>query len=126
MFTSQPLSLPVLAMREGALGADERGSLENALARIGESDGGRQILAELGVDALRPIASGSGRFDREALVRIPLMRRKAMEIALPSIPPPSSEGAPSLKPLDVAFALAIELPEIPPATKLLGDKPKDP
>jgi ABC-type phosphate/phosphonate transport system substrate-binding protein len=126
VFTSQPLSLPVLAVRAGAYGSGESESLEKALEGIGGTDEGRKILKELGVDALRPVASGSGRFDREALLRIPSLQKKAMEIALPSIPPESSEGAPSLAAGDVTFALAIELPEIPPVTRLPGQKKVEP
>jgi ABC-type phosphate/phosphonate transport system substrate-binding protein len=118
VFASPPLSLPVLSIRGGAIPSEERTSLETALMRIGESASGRKILEELGVDALRPIAKGSGRLDREALLRMPSVERKAMEIALPSMPQVVSEGAPSLRPMDVTFALAIELPEIPPATEI--------
>ncbi len=126
LFTSPPLSLPVIALRSQALGAEERAALDRAMASIGENVEGRKVLEELGLDGLRPIENGGGRFDREALLRIPSVQKKTMEIALPSSVPAPSAGPSELTPADVTFSLALELPEIAPATELssVGKTPR--
>lgn len=118
LFTSPPLSLPVLALRSDALDAKQKTALDTALRRIDQNDQGRKLLEELGIDGLRPIASGGGPFDREALLRIPSVRKKALEIALPTTPPSAPGAAEALLPTDITFSLALELPDIPPPTEL--------
>jgi ABC-type phosphate/phosphonate transport system substrate-binding protein len=118
LFTSPPLSLPVIALRSKALGPEQRAALDRAFSGMRENAEGKKVLEELGLDGLRPIADGGGRFDREALLRIPSVQSKTMEIALPSSPPAASAGSSELSPKDVTFSLALELPEIAPATEL--------
>ena len=118
VYRSPSLSLPVLALRADALSAEQQSAFYDALARIGENNDGPHLLEDLGVDGLRPIASG----DREVLLRLPTSERKVMEIALPAssdvplapFPPPSPE--------DVTFGLTLELPEFPSAQARIRGK----
>ncbi len=92
VFTSDELSLPVLAQR--GLSAEQSKAVAAALAGLAGAPGGREILAELGIDGFVAI---EGR-DRQALRQAPAPAAKRYELFLPAFgrialpaPPPAAD-----------------------------------
>lgn len=92
VFTSDELSLPVLAQR--GLSAEQSKAVAAALAGLAGAPGGREILAELGIDGFAAI---EGR-ERQALRQAPAPAAKRYELFLPAFgkialpaPPPAAD-----------------------------------
>jgi ABC-type phosphate/phosphonate transport system substrate-binding protein len=113
VFTSQPLSLPVLAYRAGALRADQQAALEDALESLARRPEGKKILEGLRIDGFARIRDGGGRLDRTALLSLPEPETRVPEIAtvsardlgLPPLPGPDATRMP--------FLLGFTVPELP-------------
>ncbi len=106
VFESPALSLPVLSVREPAFEPADRETLDRALEGLADDTLGRRVLADLGIQGLRPVAG-------DALAQESVRRAKTLTIA-------SAAGvtvpldAPTLPaPELLSFAVAVELPEIP-------------
>jgi len=82
VFTSAPVSLPLIAVREGALNESQQSAVRRALAEMAANAEGQKILANLGLDGLRAV----GEADRIALLRPPSSPERALDIALPTMP----------------------------------------
>ncbi len=108
VYTSPPLSLPVVALRRGALGDAARAAWDAALGGIGGSAAGRPVLAELRFDGFEAIAGES-----VASLTTSRVAAKEPEIVLPG----AGAFEPALPaPLDASqlpFDLEIELPDVP-------------
>jgi ABC-type phosphate/phosphonate transport system substrate-binding protein len=109
VYTSPPLSLPVLAVRESAFGAGRRAALDRALAALAGDSRGRRVLEELKSDGFEPLRPAEAR----AVVELPRAPRKELEIALPAAvdlglelprPPPAGE---------LPFTIVVEIPDVP-------------
>jgi ABC-type phosphate/phosphonate transport system substrate-binding protein len=113
LYTSAPISLPVLAFRTGALSATQQAALETALDGLGRRPADQKILDGLRIDGFTRIKDGSGRFDRAALLALPGDERRLPEIAtasprdfgLPALPSPQGGKVP--------FLLGFTLPDLP-------------
>ncbi len=77
VFTSAPISLPLIAIREGALNEVQQSAVRRALADMSGNAEGQRILASLGLDGLRTISEA----DRLAVLRLPSPPERALEIA---------------------------------------------
>jgi hypothetical protein len=104
--TTPAVSLPVLAVRRGALGASEREALARIARGLAQSAAGGGILSGLAIDELRPVAPGE-RLDRATLLALGEVARPDFEIALP---PAGSRPAIGKAPATVALRFVIELP----------------
>lgn len=109
VYTSPPLTLPVLAIREALFAEDQRRALERALSQLESDTQGRKVLAELkldGIDALKGTVA-------QTAVALPAPRGKSLEVALPSGVDLALE-LPALPSADqLPFTVAVELPNIP-------------
>ena len=79
VFTSAPISLPLIAIREGALNEVQQSAVRRALADMSANAEGQKILANLGLDGLRTISEA----DRLAVLRLPSPPERTLEIAIP-------------------------------------------
>ena len=106
VYESPELSLPLLSVREDAFSAADRVTLGRALEGLPEDPVGRRVLARLGIEGLDRVSAAAlaGELGRPA---------KALVIASPGATrvPLAAPGLPA--PEQVAFAVAVELPEIP-------------
>jgi ABC-type phosphate/phosphonate transport system substrate-binding protein len=119
VFTSQPLSLPVLAYRTGALRADQQAALDEALESLARRPGGKKILEGLRIDGFTRVREGSGRLDRAGLLSLPETEQREPEVATASV---RDLGLPSLPGPDatkIPFLLGFTLPDLP-ATETAG------
>lgn len=78
IYTSDELSLPVLAQR--GLSAEQSKAVAAALADLPSQPGGREILADLGIDGFVPIEAR----DRQALRQAPAPAPKRYELFAPA------------------------------------------
>lgn len=108
VYSSPPLSLPVLAFAEQRLAPERMRELERALADLGRSAAGQALLAELRSEGLAALAP----LQRIRLAGLPEAPRRALEIARPArAPAPSKPPAATAE--DAVFILSVELPEVP-------------
>jgi ABC-type phosphate/phosphonate transport system substrate-binding protein len=116
IYTSPPLSLPVLALRAGTLGSEQRAAWDTALVGMGENATGRSVLTELRLDDFEALASGTAL----ASLTSPSVRTKEPEIALPG----ADAFLPTLPaPLlaeEISFDLEVELPDVPLPDEVTG------
>jgi phosphonate ABC transporter substrate-binding protein len=110
VYTSAPLSLPVLGARRALVTP----KLEEALARVvsglSSRSEGRSILTGLRIEGLRPIADAG---DRNALAKPASRRPRTYEIALPDISAVPVPQAPAPAAKDLPFVVELEIPEVP-------------
>lgn len=92
VFTSGPVSLPLIAIREGALDEGQQSAVRRALADLTATAEGQRILANLGLHGMRAI----GEADSAALLRPPAAPERALEVTLL---PPSATGLSVLPPI---------------------------
>ena len=109
VYTSPPLSLPVLAIREPSFDTQRRAALEAVLATLGEDARGRQVLEGLKLEGFEPVRGAQAR----AIVELPRPGGKKLEIALPGTTDLGLEIAPAPPAGELSFTLAVELPDIP-------------
>ncbi len=107
VYTSPPLSQPVLAIRASAFTAEQRAALEDALRDLGSDPRGRKVFDELEVDGFESVRSAS------ALLTLPSAGGKELEIALPDGVALELDLQPLPPASELPFTLAVELPEIP-------------
>jgi ABC-type phosphate/phosphonate transport system substrate-binding protein len=113
VFTSPPISLPVIAVRTGALTAEQRNALESALESLGRHPEDKKVLEGLRADGFSRIRDGSGRWDRAQLLSISTDERRAPEVAtagpkdLGLLPLPGLEGG------KLPFVLGFTVPDLP-------------
>lgn len=113
LYTSPPLSLPVLCRRRGQLSSVEDAALMAALRATGDVPEGREALASLGFDGFELLRPAPVEESLAVLTPAPGQGQKAFEIALPEpgAVVPEAPGPPSGE--LVELILSIELPEIP-------------
>lgn len=109
VYTSPPLSMPVLAVRESAFGADRRRALDGALRGLGGDLRGEKFLAELKLEGFESLSSREAR----ALASLPPPAVKELEIALPAGGAPELDLPPRPAAAELSFTLAVELPDVP-------------
>lgn len=109
VYTSPPLSLPVLAVRDSAFDAARRAALDRALAELGRDPRGRRVLERLKLDGFEPLDEAAAR----AVAELPRSPRKELEVALPGpvelgleLDPPPPAG-------ELPFTIAVEIPDVP-------------
>ncbi len=106
VFESPELSLPVLSVREPAFEPADREALGRALEELADDARGRQALADLGIQGLRPVAGGD-------LAQESVRRAKTLAIASAAGVTVPLEAPPLPSPELLSFAVAVELPEVP-------------
>jgi ABC-type phosphate/phosphonate transport system substrate-binding protein len=109
LFTSAPVSQPVLAARRTLARFEE--PLGKRLAELPSKQEGRAILQGLHVDGFRPIADPA---ERAALSRPPARRARPLEVAVPDaslVAVLADAPAPSAR--DLPFVAALPMPDIP-------------
>jgi hypothetical protein len=108
VYTSPPLSLPVLALRRGTLTSAAKTAWDAALEGIGGKPEGRTVLTELRFEGFEAVAGQS-----VATLTASRVSAKEPEIALPA----AGAFVPALPaPLDasqIPFEVEVELPEVP-------------
>jgi hypothetical protein len=113
IFTSQPLSLPVLAYRTGALGADQQAALDDALEGLARRPEGKKILDGLRGDGFARIRDGAGRLDRAGLLTLPEAETRAPEVATAAARDLGLPPLPGPDPAKIPFLLGFTVPELP-------------
>jgi hypothetical protein len=115
LFTSPELSLPVLAIREGALTVDQRRALNQALDAIDATN--TSVMGELRMDSLRAMVPDAA--ERLMLGRLADRSPKEMDLVLP--PRTFSLDPPAPRPLleALAFSIVVPIPVVPPAAELV-------
>ena len=106
VFESPELSLPVLSVRESAFEPADREALDRALEELAGDALGRQVLAGLGIQGLRPVAGAD-------LAQASVRRAKTLAIASAAGVTVPLEAPPLPSPELLSFAVAVELPEVP-------------
>jgi ABC-type phosphate/phosphonate transport system substrate-binding protein len=110
IYTSPPLSLPVVAVRPAALSTGQLSALDAALDALASRPETEPIRAVLAIDGFRGIDGISRR--TADLLSGPSARRE-LEIAVPAGPlPPLPVELPPLPPGSVPFSVGVELPEV--------------
>jgi ABC-type phosphate/phosphonate transport system substrate-binding protein len=113
VYTSPAVSLPVLAVRPGALPPGQMAALESALDALGRAPGEKKILDGLRMDGFARVKEGAGRYDRAGLLSLPGDERRQPEVVtanardLGLAPLPGPQGG------KVPFLLGFTLPELP-------------
>jgi ABC-type phosphate/phosphonate transport system substrate-binding protein len=113
VYTSQPLSLPVLAYRAGALGADQRAALEEALDGLARRAEGKKIVDGLRIEGFARIKDGPGRLDRASLLSLPGEEARAPEVALASLREMVLPALAAPEGNKLPFLLGFTVPELP-------------
>jgi hypothetical protein len=111
LYTSSPLSLPVLAARRALVPERSEDALAKRMADLPSRPEGKSLLGGLRIDELRPIADAG---ERAALLRPAPRRARTLEIAVPelaSVPVPADAPLPAAK--DLPFVVAVPIPEVP-------------
>ena len=105
VFESPELSLPVLSVRESAFTATDREALGRALEALNQGILGRLVLADLGIDGIRPLigAALARTPERQKNLSIASSGGVTVELAPPPLPAPEQ----------LSFSVGVELPEIP-------------
>jgi len=116
LYTSPPLSLPVLAYRAGALSADQRAALEDAVDEVGRRPEGKKIVDGLRIEGFGRVKDGAGRLDRAGLLSLPGAEARAPEVAIASVRDLVLPPLPGPDAGKVPFLLGFTLPELPPAS----------
>jgi hypothetical protein len=109
VYTSPPVSLPVLSYRGGALTAAQQAAIETALVALPRAEEGKKILDGLHVEGFARVRDA----DRAGLLTVPSEERRAAEVAilavrdlvLPALPGPDAAKVP--------FLLGLTLPDLP-------------
>jgi len=109
LFTSPPLSLPLLAVREAALTADQRRSLDDAMRGLAGDPRGRKLLEALKADGFAGLSAA----EAAGVTALPSAGAKEPEIALPSAAGLTLTPAPLPAAAQLPFLLAVELPDVP-------------
>lgn len=108
LYTSPPLSLPVLAVRAAAFDPARRRALATAVDELGDDPRGRKLIEVLGLDGFESVPAAAAR----VLAELPSSGGKEMEIALPGGGAFGIEIAPPPAGL-LPFLLTVDLPEVP-------------
>jgi ABC-type phosphate/phosphonate transport system substrate-binding protein len=109
VFTSAPISLPVIAIREGALNEAQQSAVRRALADMSGNAEGQKILASLGLDGLRTISEA----DRLAVLRLPSPPERALEIAVPAMLSLAPGLLSPLKPDQLPYVVGLPIIDAP-------------
>lgn len=109
LYTSPPLSLPVLALREGALDTGQRRAFDDAMRDLPADPRGRKLLEALRADGFASLPAA----EAVRLAALPSAGGKELEIALPGAAALAVTPAPLPPATQLPFLLAVELPEIP-------------
>lgn len=109
VYTSPPLSLPVLSVRESAFDAGRRAALDRALAALGGDPRGRRVLDGLKFDGFEPLGAAEAR----AVAELPRAEKKDLEVALPGAVDLGLGLAPLPAAGELPFPIAVELPDVP-------------
>lgn len=113
VYSSPPVSLPVVSLRSGALSGIQATALEAALVSLAGAAEGKSILEGLGTSGFARVKEGSGPYDRAGLLAIPAEERRqpevavlaARDLALPALSAPESSQLP--------FLLGLTVPDLP-------------
>jgi len=110
IYTSPPVSLPVIAVRPGAFAPGQLAALASALDALASRAEAEPIRAVLAIDGFRRVDEGSRR--AADLLAASTVRRE-LEVAIPSIPlPPLPADFQPLPPGAVPFVVGVELGEV--------------
>lgn len=123
LYTSPPLSLPVLCRRRGQLSSSQDAALVTALRAISGTPNGREVLAALGFDGFEMLRLAPVRESLAALEPDSNPPRKALEIALPRAGAVTVEAPTTPLGEHLQLILSIELPEIPLTAFEPSEKP---
>jgi hypothetical protein len=128
VYTSPPVSRPVVALRSSLVSEAQRQALEEALDELDRNPENANVLAGLNIDGLRRIPEGPGPLQREGLLRRPAPKVRTPEIAIPGPLRSALDPLPGLKPDQLPFVLGVELVDPPlPSTwarESAGDGPR--
>lgn len=123
IYTSPPVSRPVIAVRPSGLTDLQRIALDRALGELGGSGPGPKIFADLNLDGVQRIEDGPGPLGRAALVSVPAARQRTLEVARPgAIAPNRMSAVPALRPDQIPFVLGIELVDRPLLLEPTGEQ----
>ena len=111
IYTSRPVSLPVLAIRTGLPDA-ERVAIEQALSGLSRAPEGQAIHAGLSIERLQRIPDGNGPMERAGLLRLPAASARTMEIATPALTVELPK-LPPLSPDQLPFFLVVDVLDVP-------------
>lgn len=113
VYTSPPLSRPVVALRSSGLSPAQRLALEGALNDLDRAPEGKSVLAGLNIDRLKPVPDGSGPLDRAGLLRLPRAPVRPLDIARPRPAAPDLRRLPAVESDQIPFVLGVELVDQP-------------
>ena len=122
VFVSAPISLPLIAIREGALNEAQQSAVRRALAEMTASSEGQKILANLGLDGLRAI----GEADRIALLRPPASPERTLEIAMPAMSGLAPRLLPPIRADQLPYVIGLPIIDAPLPAITVDAAPKRP
>lgn len=109
VYTSPPLSRPVVALRSSGLSPAQRLALDRALSDLDQVPEGKSVLAGLNIDSLEAIPDGSGPLERAGLLRLPRAPVRPFDIARPRPVAPDLRRLPALEADQIPYVLGVEL-----------------
>ena len=109
VFTSGPVSLPIIAIREGALIEAQQSAVRRTLADMTANTEGQRILANLGLDGLRAISEA----ESAALLAPPSRPERALEIAMPRLSAPALNLLPPIKADQLPYVVGLPIIDAP-------------
>lgn len=114
VFTSGPVSLPVIALREGALDESQQSAVRRAIADLATNAEGQKTFANMGLEGVRQVNEA----ESAALMRLPSLPQRTLEVVMPSLSGFALNLLTPLKPDQLPFVVGLPIVDAPLPTLL--------